>query len=352
MNPLPSRPALRGFTLLEMLTAMAVLALMIAIIGQIAAQSQRTVQASMARLNTAESARDALLRIDTDFSSMIQTDWAPVILTSEPIRSSLQTMSKGQLGGVFNHSLTFLINARPIASSSRAFSDFRLMWANYGIREGTEGRSEVPSLGLRRAFGGSTWDVGGNNPQGDPALVLLNASQRPEQTSLSSRTHAGLDNLMAPGVVSLAVCVQIKETGEILPFENGSRGNVNFPKLTDEEELDIFGENLRSNQVALDLPEISAIIVGIAVLDEDTISLLRDLEAGGANPMIERIAYALGQNFPQRDETPLEAWDLKNSLEQDSRFPSLYEQLSTITPAGEIIANNIRFYQRTYVINR
>lgn len=113
-----------AFTLLEMLVAMAVVALLLVLVFQILSGTTATVAASNKQLDTASIARIVLDRFGNDFSGMILTGGATALYYTEP-------------GDDGNSAIAFVANSRargPTFQSNPWTTDTRAAFIGYRIR--------------------------------------------------------------------------------------------------------------------------------------------------------------------------------------------------------------------------
>lgn len=271
-----------AFSLIETLVALAVFILLVFLVFQVVTQTAQSTGQGNRRMEATRSARTSLDTLAEDLVAIVSSNGATLVTGVD---------SEG------NTTLAFLCAARPdggSAGKSRMGSVF------FGIQNRSENGAaggQIPML--CRGFSSVPW---ANNLQNGLAAIF-NASVTPSNTVFEDT----LGNL-----IFRMEAVYVKNDGSIVYSPPQMSGFNSVPPLAPQA-------------VPVDLNEIKALIVGVAVLDKKTQKLLLDSNAQGVGN--------LGASLPrviQNGKTPMEVW----SGVDFSAFPLPVRQ-------------NIRFFQRT-----
>jgi len=243
-----------AFTLIEMLTAMAVFLLLAVIIFQVVSETARSTGSGNSRIEASRGARTSLDTLAEDLATVVR-DYGPTIMSSQDANG--------------NTTLAFLCTSR---SEKSASGSPRLGGVFYKIMPRAEVSLKATVPMLCRGFLSVSWD---DNLSG----------------ALSSVYGA------AEGGASGSVFVD-PLSDMVFRMEAvfmGADGEINFEPPT----------SASTNKI--DLTELKAIIVGVAALDKKTQSLLLASDSQG----MSRLMAALPK-VTVAGQTPLDVWNTVN----------------------------------------
>lgn len=252
MNSLISGSEKKGFTLIELMVGIAILALVLVILLQITSSVLQSTRLANQKMNASRTARSILDAIGSDLDQLVNQRGLSVF-----IRPSAAGM-------VTNADLALLTQGRSVRSASPVrFADVQY---------------HVTNRTLDRSIGSVSWT--------NAALVQ----------SISSNSGAATSEL-GSGVLRL-VAVAVLDDGSLVPLTSGSNA-------WSSDTID--GVSIPDNYRALRLKSptnpgarnVRALVIAVAALDEQILPLLGD---GGAS-----LASALVD--PQNGETPVEVWE-------------------------------------------
>ena len=232
-----------GFTLLELLVAIAVLGLILSLMAAILQQSQKQALDSTRRTQAQATGRAVLDRIEQDIQSMAATGGATLIV--------------GQSPDQLNDALAFLCFSASI-NNDATYANMRMAAVYYAIQTNppaVTGSGDSPAL--IRGLGPLNWD----STNGDPMTVL--AAIAGDASSSTSNTTIATDHTpVGRGVIRFAVTLQL-QNGSLMPNDPTQS---NFPKST------AFTRALPSSPtfVAVNLSQVKAITISLALLDSQT----------------------------------------------------------------------------------
>lgn len=298
----------RAFTLVEVLVSCAMLAGLVLILATLIDGVSVATRGATRKLDASAQARIALNQMGRDLSGMVAEAGATLVLGRSPGTSGI------------NDSMAFVARARGCNTES----NHRLLAVFYAVRNYSDSvlgvsSTTLPLLG--RGFGSVPWQSAGSaSAQAalDKAAAMAATEVNGSSNLLSNRA------VIADGVLRMAVVLQLAN-GKLIPFDPA---NAEFPVKND---FTPSGVTLPSDARAIDLSKVSAVIVGLAALDQQTRTLAKDKLPG--------IAAKLPR--PAVNQTPMQAWDFNNPT-----FAANFNDL----PAP--IRQNLRFYQRSFPINQ
>lgn len=288
----------KAFTLIEVLVACAMLAGLVLLLASVLDGLGNATRGVTRKIDASSQARIALNQLARDLGSMTTGAGATLVLGQSP----------GATG--INDSLAFLTSGR----GSNSQPDHRLLAVFYAVRNYSDSVLGVSSASLPilgRGFGSVPW----GNSEG------LDAAASRAATDINGATGMISDpDVIADGVIRMAVVLQLRD-GRLIPFDPA---RPDFPTKTDFLRA---GVTLPTEARAIDLSKVSAIIVGLAVLDEKTRSL--------AATDLTNIAAKLPR--PAANQTPLQAWDFNS--------PTFANSFSGVPGP---VRQGLRFYQRSF----
>jgi hypothetical protein len=201
--------------------------------------------------------------------------------------------------------------------------DHRLLAVFYAIRNYSDsvlGVSSATLPMLARGFGSVPWQ---NTSGTIKVKAFLDNASAMAATEVNGSPDLISDRaVIADGVIRMVVVLQLKD-GQLIPFDPS---NADFPELTDFIRS---GVSLPADARAIDLTKVSAILVGLAALDQQTrtvaVDVIADLPAKLPRPVA--------------GQTPLQAWDFNN--------PTFAANFNDV-PAP--VRQGLRFFQRTFPV--
>ncbi len=347
----------RGFTLLEMMVATSVLALLLVLFAQITNRTVDATQLANRQMDAAAQARIALGRLASNFNAMLCADGiAPIVYKD----------TGDAKGGAKNDALAFLTNARPRTRSTVATDELRAAVVGYRVRSMTDLllRKDVPMLNW--GDGTLTWSKkSGTNVETDliatlqaAAVDLKNGSQNgvnfqalgqglirfeisflldngsivtkpPRDIRFSKDPVIGAD----PKMYAVALRRSVSEGQLGLDSTDEKQGNANYtaPVATDQTTWRY----------------VKAFIVGVAGLSTEVRQLipgdLAKLADALPNPSLSTAASG-------SKATPLEAWNFTSDAPNNAAASkALRSTLSTGFPPP--VMRSLFTYQRYYYVN-
>jgi prepilin-type N-terminal cleavage/methylation domain-containing protein len=325
----PAVPPRGGFTLVEMLVAMAVMTLLLTFVFQMLSGTTATINASNKQMDTALLARIVLDRFGNDFSGALFSNGATALYYSDP-------------GNAGNSALGFVSASRargPTTAAGPWTTDVRSAIVGYRIRSvlqnvGRTATANIPSL--NRGDGRLTFSV---RDAGQKATYNLwdvfgsNSTRMPNDLISGSE---GILNwqIIANGIFRMHISF-ILDDGRVVQtppsyqnfFANGGTGSCVPLAVSAEQSADL---NRRY---------VKGLIVGVAVLDETT----RNLAYSVDNTFWTTVAGKIGR--PSQDgETPVEFWNARLAT-LTSSAPNSADYL--FPP----VRQSLRFYERFYSVS-
>ncbi|PTY01957.1 hypothetical protein DB346_10935 [Verrucomicrobia bacterium LW23] len=300
----------RAFTLMEVLVAVTVLAVLTLLIAQITGSVFDAIRISNRAVDAAAQSRLAFDRIGLDLNAMIRrgdTDFAGKATTAPS-----------------NDFLLQMIASSPSSDPSPGFQNRGLSLVGYRLapHSGNEGR---PCL--VRGARAISWDtVGFMGLDGTGYPVKFTEGSYPVKLA-----DADFD-ILAPGVFRMVVGYQLYPDNEEVYLADGTkidnaRGQIVYSPP-------VYGDTAPDN-LHPDLTRVSCIIVGIAVLDLNSLKLLN---AAG----VEALAASFS-GVPATNMMPVQKWmaDTANLTNLPAALPQpvrssvrLYQRVYPVTPYG------------------
>jgi type II secretory pathway pseudopilin PulG len=297
----------RAFTLVEVLVACAMLAGLVLLLATLLDGLGTATRGMNRKLDASAQARIALNQMGRDLGSITTGAGATLVLGRSPDATGI------------NDSMALLTRAR----GRNTATNHRLLAVFFAVRNYSDNvlgvsTASLPLLG--RGFGSVPWQNTGGTQNSQAALDMACA-----MAATDVNGTAGLISnraVIADGVIRMAVVLQLQD-GRLIPFDPA---NPSFPHKTDFVRP---GVTLPPDARAVDLSKVSAILVGLAVLDQQTRTL--------AATDLASIAAKLPR--PAAGQTPVQAWDFND--------PSFANSFSDVP---EPVRQGLRFYQRSFPI--
>lgn len=308
-----------AFTLIEVLVATAVLAIMLVLVASLINSASQSTRTTEGRLDTASMARIAFDRIGDDLNSLVWDKQITLV-----VGEGNNTSPASQL----SDSLAFVCNSRGMAVPGQQVA--RMMAVFYAVNHHAD-----------NVFGFSTVKGGSGDDAANP-LMLARGFRDIDWSAIPHEWNYTIDKVVnygiadevdssnnvraiGDGIIRMAVVAHLND-GSIEPVVlPDGLANPDLPSISLYDPSDI-----RAQSTALDLSRVNAITVGLAILDNSSKVLSAD--------RIKEIAAALPR--PGADELPVAAWQNIN-----------WDGVSGLNPAAAKAAReNLRFYQRTFPI--
>jgi prepilin-type N-terminal cleavage/methylation domain-containing protein len=327
---------LQAFTLVELLVAVAILALLLGFVMRLLSGTSATVTASNKQIETASLARIALDRFGADFSGAVLNGGATALHYSESGdagNSTIGFVSTSRARGPTTQTNPWTFDTRSAFVGYRV----RLVAQNIGVNIGT------PSLPcLNRGDGRFTLskaDISSNLASYNLWDVFGTGSLRmPNDLTANNTADSHILNWQVIGNAILRLHVTfVLDNGAITQtppmyrnfFSNGGMGTTGCVPIAFSRETSADA-NKRY---------VKGLIVGVAVLDEATRNLAYRIDNNFATTMGNKI-----KRPTQDGETPVEVWSQNlrtftssNATDANYLFPPMRE--------------NLRFYQQFYSVN-
>lgn len=303
----PGRQIKAGFSILEVLVATAVLAGLALLLAGIIDGVSKATRSSILKTDASAQARIALNQMGRDLSTLATEGGATLVIGRSPSPTGI------------NDSLAFLCSGR----GRNTETNHRLLAVFYAVRNYSDSvlgvsSSTLPMLG--RGFGSVPWQ----NTTGTAITeaFLDNACAKVAADINGSGGIATNKAVIGDGLIRMAVSLQLK-SGKIIPCDPA---NADFPV---DASFARPGVSLPSDARALDLSKVSAIIVGVAALDQKT----RALSVADLADIADKLPR------PAVGQAPIQAWDFT-----DSTFAASFNDVPLP------VRQSIRFFQRTFTI--
>lgn len=310
---LPSSKKSKGFTLLEILTATVIFALLAAMLARIISDTQKSTTLSNRMVDAAAQARLAFDRIGQDLGMAIKRPDADF-----RTQSSLAAVEAPR-PFIFFSAIT---SPSPDSSTNRGVSVIA-----YRVDAHPDNKDRPCLLRAGRPLG---WDTSSTSFMGlkaDGLPIRLDSSD-----PLISQALLPQDNdfdILAPGIVAAAVGYQLYPDNNPVLLADGTI----IPKAQGQIVYSPPDRNTAPPASGcVDLKRISALVVGVAALDLRTLSLI-DKDA----------AKSLTSTFPAPNESnkpPVQFW-----MERTSNLTSFPENVPM--PARQAV----RLFQRFYPLH-
>lgn len=316
----------RAFTITEVLLATAILAIVVTMAASLVNSAAISTNTAERRLDTAEVARTVFDRMLGDLETLVWSGKATLVVGSS------NNGTTGSSGTKVSDSLAFLCRSRTIQTPGDDREN-RMLSVYYAVDHHPDdelgfdtGEDRIDPLMLTRGV----YEV---------HLSVLPHTAFKDTTIDRGAPFVGLGSTnsraIGQGVIRMAVVVHLKDgifesldppaaNRDLLQptVYSADEPNSDLPALKDS------GLSIRDSSTALDLREISAITIGLAIID-DTSMILTASD-------LEQVAAALPR--PEIGELPVEVWE-------DSDWQSNLDPV-----ARRIASENLRFYQRTFPI--
>lgn len=291
----------RGFTLIELLVSITVLALIGLLITQFMDATARTTRVSNRAVDAAAQARLAFDRIGMDLADLVR-------------RTDTDFQAGNTPGGV---SLLFLsgisspdiLSKTTLPGGNRGESVVSYQVASHADNSDVAGAARICLLR-------------GTVPLGWNEVGFMGDSGGLPQRFTASFLPADFD-VLAPGVLRMVVGFQLYPDNQSVTLEDGTTatavGQIVYSAPMQEAPADDY----------IDLDRVSAIVVGLVVIDTETLKLL---SAGSASNLAALFTV------PPDSTTPSEAW------------VPLSDNMAALGSAPLPVRQAVRIYQRFYPI--
>ena len=322
------KPRARAFTILELLVAMSVLVVIIAIMSQVMAMTGQAINAAKKQLDLETQSRIILDRIGRDLSNMVVTPGVtPLVINNTGDSAS----------GSNNDGLAVITIGRPRDRSSLTdsavsvlSSDVRMAVMGYRVISAPDPRSpqgNVPTV--NRGDGTITWPANGIVRDDIQAKSDLGKAMTAAAADLST---AGTSMLafepMGQGIFRLEICYLLDD-GTVV---STPPRDVNFPSQAGNTYALALSKATSADS---DKRFVKALIVAIAGIDSKTEGLLNAAQ-------LTSLANVLPN--PANGQTPLQAWDFTS--------PEATDLLSKLAAPNfpHPVLSSLRAYQRYYYL--
>jgi prepilin-type N-terminal cleavage/methylation domain-containing protein len=314
-----------GFTLLEMIVAMAVLTLAMVMVAQITSNTVTTTQQSHREMDVSFQARSVLDRLSANLNSATTTGGMTIAVIKNMTTNS---------GGKHNDGLAFIASARPKndPSTSSSTSNIRCTTVGYRINMAND-----PTMGI--SGGKAPMLSWGSEPLVFPTSGVAGASSGGQtdmyktllSTATATQSGSGQFDTLAPNIFRFEVSLLLND-GSIV---GQSQANIPYDKNFPAPAAGVYYLSLAKENSSPSGPQtyVKALIVGIAGLSGD----LRQIVGSSK---LANLADALVD--PNDGQTPLEAWDYTSASGQNVR--------TTLSKLSAPVPVNMRVYQRYYYL--
>ena len=332
------------------MVAIAILAIILVVLTEIAGETSLTIQKTSRSMETSELCLAALDHIESDFSGMVTTGTATMVVVKNSV-------------GV-NDGLALISNVRVRSRTGASISvsgssDIRMGVIGYCVANTTDadvsGSPKVPMLNWGN--GTVTW-LAGQAPNGqyvNSAPLNLPGSLGGSNTALSGAvadisavvssngTPPPTPNMLqfqslSKGIFRLEICFLLSD-GTLVSV-SAPPLNKNFlstasppPAVTFNPAQNIYALAFKSNDSNNATTYVRALIIGVAGIDSMTQKTLTASQ-------LASLPNALAKTTD--NQTPLQAWDIS-----DSSKPT-YTNLKAYPTQ---VLQNIRFFQRYFYVN-
>jgi prepilin-type N-terminal cleavage/methylation domain-containing protein len=304
-----------GFSLVELLVAVTVLALLGAVVVQMMGTTSRTVRLSNQIVDTASQARLVFDCLGTDLSALIKRPDVPF----EALNATSGTTNL----------LRFVSNVPSASSSLTSTTNRSTSLVTYQVAPHTDNAARPCLVRAGKAIAWSNTGYFGLDPSTGLPLAFSSASFPATLLPQTADFH-----ILAPGVIRVIVGFQLYPDNQSVTLQNGTqianaRGQVFYsPPVRSAVS---YGGGATALQI--DLSRISALVVGLVVIDLDS---LRLLNADQVNALAA--AFPVPTQNPQ--PLPVAAWG--STATQPSSLPS------SVPLAAR---QSVRVFQRFYPIH-
>lgn len=315
-----------GFSLIEILVAIAVLTLLAVFLVQLTSAVQQTTRSNNRAVEAASQARLVFDRLAMDFAGLVR-------------RSDVDFFAHDGTGTSLGYDTTnSLLFLSEVSSPGR---DRILSLIAYRLAPHPDNRDSagVARLGLSRAGIPAPW----TKTPSTTNFMGLKADGRPvrfasSDTNFSSSllpsppsgSNANSFDVLAPGVLQMAIGYQLRPDNQPVVLKSGA-------SLTNAQGQVVYSPPVRGTTGSpadrdIDLSRVASIVVGVVAIDLDSLSLL---SAADANALSAQFAPSALQN----GQLPSEAW------------ASTLNTLFTSGPGSLPARQALRIYQRFYPVN-
>jgi prepilin-type N-terminal cleavage/methylation domain-containing protein len=331
-----------GFTLLEMLVALSVLSILVVFIAKMIGAMQATSQVGTQGTLTDSDARVAFEMIGQDLAAMLKRNdidfWA-----CNPVAGSsgLAEVNSG------NDTLLLFSDVASDDSDIPSGGNRKISLICYQIaasanNPGLNGASLPCLLRSGKAVGISDSGFMGLKTNGLPIRFSDTGTQSFPSKLLPSNTSTSSDfDVLASGVVQMVIGFQLYPDNAPITLDDGSAQGLTLPNSQGQivyfppvRKLTPLGGGASVNY--LDFTRISAIVVGLVVIDHTTLKLLSPTQVS---------AISSAFSVPQMNMLPVPSWQatfngIIASLKSTIPLPALksvhiYERMYPITSRGD-----------------
>ncbi len=320
MNPFPSRRLFAaGFTLVEMLVAIAALSILVLVVAQLLNSSGAVIALGTKHMGADLQARLVFDRMAADFGAMVMREDVDCVFSPQTGNDSLFFYGEGP-------------SYAPLTGSSTQQSTVSLI--GYRINSSYQ----LERLGKYLTWDGASAGGGSTQPGSIIFLTPLNGQADPTTTIpvnwsgvLGSAPYGGGTDssyhVLAEGVFRLEICYLIKGSNGLFSYSQSP------PSLS---ATNVYAVNLGDNALH-DLSSISAIVVALAVLDDASLKLIPSLSD-------------LSQQFPDPQAADLAASPPVLMLQSwENKLASTGFAAKAGIPQS--VASQVRIYQRIFYLN-
>ncbi len=317
--------ARQGFSLVELLAAMAVLAILGLILSQITGSITRSTKQSTRIMDASAQARLAFDRIGFDFAGLVKrrdTDFVAQNLSSAGATSLLLFLSTVPSSGI------------PTAEN-RGLSVIAYRVSTHSDNEDPQG---TPRVCLTRAGKAIPWRSIGSTPAA--GFMGLQANGLPQTFTSGSFPPALLPSneldfdVLSAGVIRMVIGFQLYPDNKPVLLLNASPPNPNLARgqIVYHPPTRLVTSSTGATAEYIDLNRISAIVVGVVTVDGENLRLLNADQA-------VLLGNAFATPVDSDNKTPVQAWTTTaNSV----------ASLPTTVPLP--VRQSVRVYERTYPI--
>ena len=340
-HSIPARPRScgAGFTLVELLVAVAVLALILAMMGQIAIGTSNSIGNSSRNISIDRMANVVLDRIGDEISGMVKSGSATLVaIKNSDGNDGLALLSNGRVEDRSYQANTVRLGVFGFGVAPQSYYDATGS-ASTPVPMVCQGSGAVLFTGSKQqyepnyALQGATTDVSNWMAAGSPITT--------------AGTELGVPEPLGTGAFRFEVCF-LRSDGKLIST-TAPPLNKNFvtpPTTTPATPTPLVVFTSPQYPLAFNADEsndlanqtfIRAIVVGIAVIDPQSQKRMGN----------KLSTLASTSTFPKTadNQTPMQAWDFSEGA---SSAPVTYNQLKALSPTA---VQYVHIYQRYYYIN-
>ncbi|PAW78166.1 MAG: hypothetical protein B9S32_08200 [Verrucomicrobia bacterium Tous-C9LFEB] len=315
----------RGFSLVELLAAMAVLAILGLILSQITGSITRSTKQSTRIMDASAQARLAFDRIGFDFAGLVKrrdTDFVAQNLSTASPTSLLLFLSTVPASGI------------PTAEN-RGLSVVAYRVSVHADNKDREGTARACLLRSGKAI---PWHPIGSTPAS--GFMGLQANGLPQTFASNSFPPALLPSneldfdVLSPGVIRMIVGFQLYPDNKPVQLLNAAPPNPNVARgqIVYHPPTRLVTSNTGATVEYIDLNRVSAIIIGLVTVDGESLRLLN-----AAQTVLLGNAFATPTDSDNK--TPVQAW---------TATANAVNALPATVPLP--VRQSVRVYERTYPI--